>query len=118
MKTVKVLPVVALAMFLMVSMVSASPQQAGAAQVATATDTITPTPTLTNPTDVVITSPVLVSELHGTVQVKGTADLTGMTNYVLETRPLNADASIPTDDVPWTPATQPSTAPVQDGVLA
>src|SRR5262245_39470969 len=70
---------------------------------------VTATPILTNSTtpssvstqDVVITSPLIVSELHGQVEVRGTANLPDMRNYFLETRTLNDDASIPPDDVPW-----------------
>ncbi len=79
---------------------------------------LTPTPiNMTNPS-VVITSPILVSVLHGQVEVQGTANMPGMLNYFLEIRQLNDDASIPGDDVPWIPVTLPATTPVQNSLLA
>src|SRR5215831_9558208 len=65
---------------------------------------------VTNP-DVVITSPILVSELHGQVEINGTANLPNMRSYFLETRVLNADASPPPDDAPWIPTTLPMFEP-------
>jgi lysophospholipase L1-like esterase len=76
------------------------------------------TPVMEASLDVVITSPILVSELHGQVDVQGTASLRNMRSYFLETRVLNPDASLPGEDVPWIPITLPMSGAVQDGTLA
>src|SRR5260221_8572255 len=86
-----------------------------AAQV-TATPSGSTTPS-TFESGVVITSPVLVSELHGQVEVLGTANIPNMSNYSLEIRGLNDDASLPTDTVPWFPITAAMPGPVQSDVL-
>src|SRR5689334_20221949 len=88
-----------------------------AAQI-TATPLSSGTPSSTPEPTVAITSPLLVSELHGEVEVQGTADVPNMLDYFLEVRGLNDDASLPSDDVPWIPATLPTTGPVQSGLLA
>ncbi len=86
-----------------------------AAQV-TATPSGSTTPS-TFESGVVITSPVLVSELHGQVEVLGTANIPNMRNYFLEIRGLNDDASLPPDTVPWIPITAAMPGPVQSDVL-
>src|SRR5260221_14047450 len=79
--------------------------------------TATPSGTLASgvASGVVITSPLIVSELHGQVEVQGTADVPNMLNYFLEIRGLNDAASTPPDDVPWIPVTLPMTGPIQSG---
>ena len=64
-----------------------------------------------------ITNPLIVSELHGTVQVQGTVNSTGLKNFFLETRALNDDASEPAASVSWSPVTLPAAKPVQADVL-
>lgn len=68
--------------------------------------------------NVVISSPRPVSLVSGQVTITGTANLPGMTDYYLETRPLNADLSVPAPGVPWIPATLPVTSSVTNGTLA
>jgi hypothetical protein len=89
-----------------------SPSQAAQSPDVTATTAPTPNP------DALITSPVLVSELNSTVNVEGTADLSNLSSYFLEERPLNPDASVPGDNVAWVPITTPQSMPVQNNVLA
>jgi len=80
--------------------------------------TATPTPVNMVDANVVITAPILVSELHGQIAVQGSANVPNMLNYFLEIRPLNNDASLPGDDIPWIPVTLPTSTPVQNGLLA
>ena len=79
----------------------------------------TATAAATSPSSVsvMITSPQIVSELHGTVAVHGTANIAGMHSYFLETRELNDDASAPSGANGWTPATLSVSTMVQNNIL-
>ena len=63
-----------------------------------------------------ITFPPPVYLLRGEFDIRGTANLEGMTSYYLEYRLLNDDLTPNEDDV-WLPATIPTNAPVVDDVL-
>jgi len=73
--------------------------------------------TISSLVSVTITSPQIVSELHGAVTVYGMANIAGMHSYFLETRELNDDASAPSDSNGWTPATLPTSVMVQNNIL-
>ncbi len=62
--------------------------------------------------NVVITSPIPVSELSGTVEVVGTANPADMRSYFLEVAEYGVDPPI------WLPVSLPSSSPVQDGLLS
>ncbi|MCA9910977.1 MAG: SH3 domain-containing protein [Anaerolineae bacterium] len=64
-----------------------------------------------------ISYPPPVYVVSGQFEVRGTANLAGMTGYILEYRRLNDDLTEAGDDVPWTPATLTQRVPVVDGVL-
>src|SRR5258708_31941953 len=108
MKGVRIIPpVIGAALLLLVALAALATPRPSAAQ-----DTVTPTPVNMTDANVAIIDPILVSELHGLVQVQGTANVPNMLNYFLEIRPLNDDASVPGDDVPWIPVTLPTNTPV------
>ena len=123
MKTIRLAPI---AIAVLSAFAIASPLQSNAQQTATTTAPtnaatsaiMSATDNTANTANVVITSPQLVSELHGVIQVLGTASVTGMRSFFLETRPLNPDASVPTGETGWVPATLPASTAVQNGVLA
>lgn len=64
-----------------------------------------------------ISYPLPVYLVSGQFEVRGTANLAGMTGYILEYRRLNDDLSEADESVPWTPATLTQRVPVVDGVL-
>lgn len=66
---------------------------------------------------VFISWPPPVTEVWGTGDVLGTADVEGMIYYYLEYKALSDDLTIP-ENGPWIPATIALTGPVQDGTLA
>ncbi len=101
-----------IAMGLVIALATLSPLSASAEQ-----GTAAATATNISAANAVISSPQIVSELHGAVQVQGTVNVSGMHNYFLETRALNDDASIPAGDSGWAPATLPVSKPVQNGVI-
>ncbi len=65
-----------------------------------------------------ISWPPPVYLLSGVVEIRGTAAVTGMTNYFVQYRPLVFGEDAPADENrPWFPATTVSAQPVTDGVL-
>jgi len=64
-----------------------------------------------------ISWPPPVYVVRGAFQVRGTANLPGMSNYFLEFRALGADMQPVTGADAWFPALLPSTAPVVEGIL-
>jgi uncharacterized protein YraI len=64
-----------------------------------------------------VTWPPPVYVLRGQVELRGTANLPGMSSYFIEFRPLADDLSIPDANAPWYPATLPSQTPVIENVL-
>ena len=91
-----------LTLLLPAALVSAQQAPAGA----------TPTP---NP-DLVIAWPQPISEVHGVIDVVGTAAIDGMAFYRLEAIALNPDYSVPANAA-WIPLTTDLTQPVASGVL-
>ena len=77
----------------------------------------TATATSSSATTAMISSPLIVSELHGSVQVLGTVNVVGMHSYFLETRALNDDASAPAGDNGWSPVTLPVSKAVLNGAI-
>lgn len=71
--------------------------------------------TLVDP-NAVISWPLPVYVLRNAVEIRGTANLPGMTNYFIEFRELADDLS-QIEDGDWIPATLPTTTPVIDGIL-
>jgi len=76
--------------------------------------------------DVAITFPPPVFVLNGLVDIRGSVDALGMTNYFIEFRPLliTDDGSdqteatpVPEEDRPWFPATLPGNQAVRNDVL-
>src|SRR5687767_9759304 len=82
------------------------------AQAQTATPTVEPVNPNAN-----VSWPPPVYVLRGQFTLRGSANLPNMSNYFIEFRPLNPDATVVDEDALWTPATLPSTAAVQDDVL-
>jgi uncharacterized protein YgiM (DUF1202 family) len=82
------------------------------AQAQTATPTLEPVNPNAN-----VSWPPPVYVLRGQFTLRGSANLPNMSNYFIEFRPLNPDATVADEDALWTPATLPSTAAVQDDVL-
>jgi uncharacterized protein YgiM (DUF1202 family) len=77
----------------------------------------TPAPN-TNP-NVVISWPPPVYTLRGEIDVRGTVNLPNLANYFLEFRMLDAETFLPPNpDVPWLPASLPTTGTVLDDILA
>ncbi|MCC6612373.1 MAG: SH3 domain-containing protein [Anaerolineae bacterium] len=78
-----------------------------------------PDPTVTSEPDpnANISYPPIVYVVSGQFDVRGTANVPGMSGYILEYRQLNDDLTAAADDVPWTPATLTQRQPVIDGVL-
>jgi hypothetical protein len=72
----------------------------------------TPTP---NP-DLLIAWPQPITEVHGVIDVVGTADIPDMAFYRLEAIALNPDYSVP-ENAAWIPLTTDMTQPVASGVL-
>lgn len=64
-----------------------------------------------------ITWPPPVYVVRGSFQVRGTANIAGMSNYFLEFRALGADLQPAAVGGDWFPALLPSAAPVTDGLL-
>lgn len=64
-----------------------------------------------------ITSPLVVSELSGVIDVVGSADMPGMAYYYIEIVGLNDDLSVP-ENAPWLPMSAGLNTPVTNGVLA
>lgn len=69
-----------------------------------------------------ISWPPPVYVMRGEFTLRGSANVAGMTGYYLEYRQLNDDLSLPEleegqTEIPWTPATLPTPAPVLDDVL-
>lgn len=64
-----------------------------------------------------ISWPPPIYVLRGEVEIRGSANLAGMTSYFLEFRPLNEDYTAMDADQPWSPATLPTQAAVLDAVL-
>lgn len=64
-----------------------------------------------------ITWPPPVYVVRGEFQIRGTANLSNMTNYFIEFRPLNEDLTPQVGGDIWFPAILPSQAAVQDAVL-
>jgi hypothetical protein len=113
MKPVKYLPI---AFGLVIAVAALSPLTIKAQQ-GTATAPATAAATSASSVDVMITSPQIVSELHGIIPVRGTANMAGMRSYFLETRELGDDASAPSGSGGWTPATLSASAMVQNNIL-
>lgn len=94
----------------------------GIAAVVSAQEITPRTPQQINP-DATISWPPPVYVLRGNVELRGTANLPGMTSYFVEFRPLilTLDAAggddEPLEEGPWFPATLPSSLPVIDGIL-
>lgn len=82
------------------------------AQAQTATPTVEPVNPNAN-----VSWPPPVYVLRGQFTLRGSANLPNMSNYFIEFRPLNPDATVADEAALWTPATLPSTAAVQDDVL-
>jgi hypothetical protein len=64
-----------------------------------------------------ISWPPPVYVLRGEFTLRGSANLANMVSYFIEYRQLNDDLSPQADNVPWIPATLPSSAPVLNDVL-
>ena len=64
-----------------------------------------------------ITSPLVVSELSGVVDIVGTADVPNMAYYYVEVIALHDDLQVP-ENAPWLPLTAGTNTPVTNGVLA
>lgn len=66
-----------------------------------------------------ISFPPPVYVLSGTVEVRGSVNLAGMSNYFIEFRPLvfPAEGETISEDRPWFPATLPANQAVIDGLL-
>ncbi|MBK8048993.1 MAG: hypothetical protein IPK16_18875 [Anaerolineales bacterium] len=69
------------------------------------------------PTDLYIAWPQPVTEVHGVIQIVGTADVPNQAFYRLEAISVNPDYTIP-ENAAWIPLTTNVTAPVDNGVLA
>jgi hypothetical protein len=67
--------------------------------------------------DANVSWPPPVYVLRGEVEIRGTANLPGMSSYFIEFRPLNADLTPQEDTTPWFPATLPSVQPIRDDIL-
>jgi hypothetical protein len=76
------------------------------------------TPVPTDTPGVSLTFPPPVYVVGGTVDLVGTVQVTNLVNYFVAYRPLNDDFT-PRDgeDTAWFPATLPSRAPVQNGLI-
>lgn len=64
-----------------------------------------------------ISWPPPVYVLRGAFELRGSANLANMVSYFIEYRQLNDDLTPQADNIPWLPATLPSSAPVLDDVL-
>lgn len=71
-----------------------------------------------------ISFPPPVYVVRDRVEVRGTANLSSMSNYFIEFRPLEVEPLVPETtegtpiaDQPWFPATLPSASPIQDDIL-
>jgi hypothetical protein len=65
-----------------------------------------------------IVSPQPVSEVHGTVDIIGTANVANQVYYYLEFTHLADGELVPSDNDTWIPFTEARTTPVSNGVLA
>ncbi|MAS32505.1 MAG: hypothetical protein CL610_00775 [Anaerolineaceae bacterium] len=63
-----------------------------------------------------ITWPPPIYLLSGQFDIRGSANLSNMTSYFIEFRPMNADFT-PNETASWVPATLPRTVRVEDDVL-
>ncbi|MCA9915478.1 MAG: SH3 domain-containing protein, partial [Anaerolineae bacterium] len=69
--------------------------------------------------DIAITFPPPVFAVAGEVEIRGTVDSIGLSEYVIEYRELEPQSADPTqeNESPWLPATRPGNQVVRNGVL-
>ncbi|HEX2907916.1 MAG TPA: SH3 domain-containing protein [Phototrophicaceae bacterium] len=77
---------------------------------------VAPTPSDVNP-NANISWPPPVYVLRGEFTVRGSANLSNMVSYFLESRPLEADLNPADDTLPWLPVTAAEQSAIQDDVL-